>query len=59
MILPLSSDKFTFALIPRFLSSQSVRMDMGTALHHSLLKLDPDDPPTEIKIIEVNAMRNS
>lgn len=28
---------FTFALIPRFLSSQSVRMDMGPVQHHSLL----------------------
>ena len=36
-----------------------MRMDMGTALHHSLLQVDPDDPPTEIKIIKVNTVGNS
>ena len=43
-------------LIPRFLSSQSVQMDMGPVQHHSLLQLDPDDPATEIKIIKVNTV---
>ena len=43
-------------LIPRFLSSQSVQMDMGPVQHHSLLQLDPDDPTTEIKIIKVNTV---